>query len=76
MAAVPLSENRAGLLLAGAFDAAARLVARDTGVNHAGDTTAKIAALESNSPHVDLVAFSLSEEHLQARQALKLAIDA
>ena len=76
MAAVPLSENRAGLLLAGAFDAAARLVARDTGVTLAGDTNAMIAALESNPRLVDLVAFSLSEEHFQARQALKLAIDA
>ena len=51
-------------------------VARDTGVNLAGDTNAMIAALESNPRLVDLVAFSLSEEHFQARQALKLAIDA
>jgi len=75
LAAVPLSENRAGMLLAGAFDAAARLVARDTGVNLAGDTNAMIGALESNTQLVDLVAFSLSDEHFQARQALKLAID-
>jgi hypothetical protein len=34
-----------------------------------------IGALESNPHLVDLVSFSLSDEHFQARQALKLAID-
>ena len=70
-----LTENRAGLVLAGAFDAAARLVARDTGTILAGDTSAMIAALENNVQLADLVSFVLSDEHFQARQALKLAID-
>jgi tetratricopeptide (TPR) repeat protein len=76
LAAVPLSENRAGLLLSGAFDAAARLVARDVGVNLAGDTAAMVGSLESNPALADLIAYMLSDEHFSARQALKLAIDA
>lgn len=75
LASAALSENRAGLLLSGAFDAAARLVARDVGVNLAGDTTAMIANLDSNPALADLIAFMLSDEHFSARQALKLAID-
>jgi len=75
LAANVLTENRAGLVLAGAFDAAARLVARDTGTTLAGDTTAMIGALENNPQLADLVSFVLSDEHFQARQALKLAID-
>ena len=70
-----LSENRAGLVLAGAFDAAARLIARDTGASMTGDTNAMIAALEQNPQLADLVAFQLSDEHFQLRQALQLAID-
>jgi hypothetical protein len=62
-------------VLAGAFDAAARLVARDTGTTLAGDTSAMVGALESNVQLADLVSFVLSDEHFQARQALKLAID-
>lgn len=76
LAAVPWSENRAGLLLSGAFDAAARLVARDVGVNLAGDTAAMVASLEGNPALADLIAYMLSDEHFSARQALKLAIDA
>jgi hypothetical protein len=76
LAAVPWSENRAGLLLSGAFDAAARLVARDVGVNLAGDTAAMITSMESNPALADLIAYMLSDEHFAARQALKFAIDA
>lgn len=75
LAAMPFTENRAGLLLAGAFDAAVRLVARDGGVTLAGDTGGMVAALEGNAQLADLVAFSLSDELFQARQALRLAID-
>jgi hypothetical protein len=75
LSAIPWSENRAGLLSAGAFDVAARLVARDVGVNLAGDTAAMIASLEANPSLADLIAYMLSDEHFAARQALKLAID-
>ncbi len=75
LAANAFTENRAGLVLAGAFDAAARLVARDTGTTLAGDTAAMVTALENNPQLADLVSFVLSDEHFQARQALKLAID-
>jgi hypothetical protein len=75
LAANTFTENRAGLVLAGAFDAAARLVARETGTTLAGDTTAMVTALENNQQLSDLVSFVLSDEHFQARQALKLAID-
>ena len=73
--AVPQTENRAGFLLCGAFDAAIRLVARDSGATLAGDTNAMVAALESNAQLSDLVSFALSDELFQARQALRLAID-
>jgi len=75
IAAIPLTENRAGLVVAAAFDAAARLVARDTGATLAGDTAAMTAALESNPQLADLVAYALSDEHFQARQGLRMAID-
>lgn len=75
LAAAAWSENRAGLLSAGAFDVAARLVARDVGVNLAGDTAAMIASLEANPSLADLIAYMLSDEHFAARQTLKLAID-
>ena len=75
LAAVPLSENRAGLVLCGAFDAAARLIARDCGVTLAGDTGAMVQSLEANAQLVDLISFALSDEHFQARQSLRLSID-
>jgi len=75
LAAAPLSENRAGLVLCGAFDAAARLVARDTGVTLAGDTAAMVSSLVANAQLLDLISFSLSDENFSARQALRLAID-
>ena len=74
--ATTLTENRAGLLLCGAFDAAIRLVARESGATLAGDTQAMVLALEGNAQLADLVGFSLSDELFQARQALRLAIDA
>ncbi len=73
--AVPFTENRMGLLLAGAFDAAARLVARDTGATLSGDTTAMVSAVESSPQLADLVSFAVSDEYFQARQVLRLAID-
>jgi tetratricopeptide (TPR) repeat protein len=75
LAAQPLTENRAGLLLCGALDAAIRLVARDTGASLAGNTAMLVQSLEQNTQLVDLVAFGLSDEFFQARQALRLAID-
>ncbi|MDP2344726.1 MAG: hypothetical protein Q8O67_27500 [Deltaproteobacteria bacterium] len=70
------SENRAGMLLCGAFDAAIRLVARESGATLAGDTQAMVQALEGNAQLADLTAYALSDELFQARQALRLAIDA
>lgn len=70
-----LTENRAGLLLAGGFDAAVRLVARESGTALAGDTQAMARAIEANPHLADLVSFALSDELFQARQILKLAIE-
>ena len=73
--AAPLTENHAGLLLAGAFDAAVRIIARDTGVVLAGDQAAMTQSFASQPQLADLVSYSVSDEYFQARQALHLAID-
>jgi tetratricopeptide (TPR) repeat protein len=69
------SENRAGLLLSGALDAALRLVARDAAVTFAGDTQAMVATIEAQPMLTDLIGYAVSDEFFQARQALRLAID-
>lgn len=74
--AAQLSEARAGLLLSGAFDAAVRLIAKDAGKPLATDAQKLVTTLESEPRLADLVSFALSDEHFQARQALRLAIDA
>jgi tetratricopeptide (TPR) repeat protein len=73
--AAPLSENRAGLLLAGAIDVAVRLVARDHGTRLAGNTASLLQTIGATPALADLFAFVVSDEFFQARQALKLAID-
>ncbi len=73
--AMPFTENRAGLVLCGAFDAAVRLVARESNATLAGDTQAMVLALEGNAQLADLVGFALSDDFFQARQTLRLAID-
>jgi hypothetical protein len=74
--ATTLSEARAGLVVCGAFDAAVRLIAKDTGKQLASDAQQLVATLEGEPRLADLVSFALSDEHFQARQALRLAIDA
>ncbi len=74
--AVPLSEQRAGLLVSGAFDAAVRLIAKEQGRPLASDATKLAGTLESEPRLADLVAYAVSDDHFQARQTLRLAIDA
>ena len=71
----PLSQARAGLLLSGAFDAAVRLIAKDAGKPLATDAGKLIVTIEAEPRLADLVSFALSDDHFQARQALRLAID-
>lgn len=73
--AAPLSEARAGLLLSGAFDAAVRLIAKETGRPLASDAQKLAATLEAEPRLADLVAYASSDDHFQARQALRFAID-
>jgi hypothetical protein len=73
--AAPLSEARAGLLLSGAFDAAVRLIAKDAGRPLASDAQRLAGTLESEPRLADLVSYAVSDDHFQARQALRLSID-
>jgi tetratricopeptide (TPR) repeat protein len=73
--AAPLSEARAGLLLSGAFDAAVRLIAKESGKPLASDAGKLAATLESEPRLADLVSYALTDDHFLARQALRLAID-
>ena len=73
--AAPLSEARAGLLISGAFDAAVRLIAKDAGRPLASDAAKLAGTLESEPRLADLVGFAVSDDHFQARQTLRLAID-
>ncbi|MCC7074657.1 MAG: tetratricopeptide repeat protein [Deltaproteobacteria bacterium] len=74
--AAPLSEARAGLLLSGAFDAAVRILAKEAAKPLAGETAKLAATIEGDPRLADLVGYALSDDHFQARQALRLAIDA
>lgn len=73
--AAPFSEARAGLLLSGAFDAAVRILAKEAAKPLASDTSKLAATIESDPRLADLVGYALSDDHFQARQALRLAID-
>lgn len=73
--AAPLSEARAGLLLSGAFDAAVRILAKEAAKPLAGETAKLAATIEGDPRLADLVGYALSDDHFQARQALRLAID-
>jgi cellulose synthase operon protein C len=75
LAAAPFSEARAGLLLSGAFDAAVRLIAKETQRPLASDAQKLATTIESEPRLADLIAYALSDDHFQARQALRLAID-
>lgn len=69
------SETRAGLLLSGAFDAAVRIIAKETQRTLASEPQKLVGTVEAEPRLADLVAYALSDEHFLARQALRLAID-
>ena len=73
--AAAFSEARAGLLLSGAFDAAVRILAKEAAKPLASETSKLAATIEGDARLADLVGYALSDDHFQARQALRLAID-
>lgn len=73
--AAPLTEARAGLLLAGAFDAAVRLIAKEAQRPLASEFEQLAATLEGEPRLLDLVGWAVSEDHFNARQALRLAVE-
>jgi hypothetical protein len=58
------------------FDAAIRILAKEASKPLTSDAQKLVATLESDARLSDLVSYALSDDHFQARQALRLAIDA
>lgn len=75
LAAIPMTEARAGLVVSGSFPTAARLYARHRGTLLSEDPQMLIASLEADPVLNDLFTFALSDEHFSTRQTLRFAVD-
>lgn len=75
LAAIPMTEARAGLAVCGSFPTAARLYARHRGTLLSEDPEMLVASLEADPVLNDLFTFALSDEHFQSRQALRFAVE-
>jgi tetratricopeptide (TPR) repeat protein len=75
LAAIPLTEARAGLALCGSFTTAAKIYARHRGTILADDTELLVASLEADPVLNDMLGWSFSDDSLAVRQHLRFWID-
>ncbi|MCP4502301.1 MAG: hypothetical protein GY822_20285 [Deltaproteobacteria bacterium] len=76
LCALPLTQNRAGLVAGNNLRAAVNSLQAQSGIHLPSTSEARVAAFESDAQLADLICYALSDEYFAARQTLRFAIDA